>query len=97
MKNILDYLQSHAGDILSDVEKLTRIESPSHYKDGINRVQDVMQGWLDSMGKVKRRTNEIGDMLHAQIQGQSSERVILLAHMDTVYPIGAWKEIWSIK
>jgi glutamate carboxypeptidase len=97
MKNILDYLQSHAGDILSDVEKLTRIESPSHYKDGINRVQDVMQGWLDSMGKVKRHTNEIGDVLHAQIQGQSSERVILLAHMDTVYPIGAWTEIWSIK
>ncbi len=97
MKNILAYLESRANDILSDIEQLARIESPSKHKDGINRVQDVMQNWLSPMGTVKRRTSEIGDILHAQIQGQSSERVVLLAHVDTVYPPGAWKEIWSIK
>lgn len=97
MKNILEYLQSHTNDILSDVEKLARIESPSNYKDGINRVQDVIQGWLSTMGIVKRHANELGDVLHAQIQGQSNERVVLLAHVDTVYPLGAWKEIWSVK
>ncbi len=97
MKDILEYLKDHTNDILSDIEKLVRVESPSNYKDGINQVQDVVQSWLGSMGTVKRHTNEIGDVLHAQIQGQSSERVILLAHMDTVYPIGTWEEIWSIK
>ena len=97
MKNILDYLQNHTNDILSDVEKLARIESPSNYKDGINKVQDVAQSWLSPMGTVKRHANEVGDILHVQIQGESKDRVVLLAHVDTVYPLGAWKEIWSVK
>ncbi len=97
MKNILEYLQSHTNDILSDIEKMARIESPSKNREGINQVQDVAQNWLGSIGTVKRHANEVGDVLHAQIQGQSSERVVLLAHVDTVYPLGAWKEIWSIK
>ena len=96
MKDILSYLQNHTTDILSDVEALVRIESPSRHTEGINRIQDVTQSWLDPFGVVTRHSSEFGDVLHAHIPGRSEERLVLLAHMDTVYPIGSWKDLWWI-
>jgi glutamate carboxypeptidase len=97
MKELLSYLQDHTSDILGDVERLVRIESPSRDKEAINRVQDVAQGWFSSFGRVSRESSDFGDILHAQIPGESSERVVLLAHMDTVYPIGSWSKPWRIE
>lgn len=97
MKEILAYLEGQTKNILSDVERLVRIESPSRYAEGINRVQDVAQDWLKELGRVTRHPGEIGDVLQVRITGQSDERVVLLAHIDTVYPIGAWGEVWSVK
>jgi len=97
MKDILAFLQKHNNDILADVESLVRIESPSRHAEGINRIQDVTSGWFASFGDVTRHATEFGDILHAHIPGQSSERLVLLAHMDTVYPLGSWGETWRIE
>ena len=97
MKKILSYLESHTADILSDIETLVRIETPSKYIEGINHLQDVTQGWLSSFGTISRHPSEFGDILHAHIEGQSDLRVVLLAHMDTVYPLGSWANLWQIK
>jgi glutamate carboxypeptidase len=97
MNHILSYLVSHTREVLSDIEKLVRIESPSKYPEGINRVQDVNQDWLSPFGQVSRYPSEFGDILHVRIAGQSADRVVLLAHMDTVYPLGSWAEAWQIK
>ncbi len=97
MQKLLGFLQEHAGDILSDIEALARIESPSRNKECVNRVQDVMEGWLGSLGRISRHPSELGDILHAQIPGKSPERILLLAHFDTVYPVGSWAEVWRIE
>ncbi len=97
MNKILSYLESHTGELLSDIETLVRIESPSKYLEGINRVQDVNQGWLSPFGETNRHPTEFGDVLHARIPGQSADRVVLLAHMDTVYPVGSWQNIWQVQ
>ncbi len=97
MKEILTFLQNHTNDILSDVETLVRIESPSRYATGINQIQDVAEEWLSPFGEVQRRSSELGDILHAHIRGESDERLVLLAHMDTVYPLGSWKDLWWIE
>ncbi len=97
MKDILAFLQDHNNDILTDVEALVRIESPSRYVEGINRIQDVTSGWFAPFGAVNRHATEFGDILHARIAGKSSERVVLLAHMDTVYPLGSWQDVWRIE
>src|SRR5512136_1260499 len=96
MKDILAFLQNHTNDILGDVETLVRIESPSRNAEGINRIQDVTEAWLNPFGAVSRHASEFGDVLHAHIPGQSEERIVLLAHMDTVYPIGSWKDLWRV-
>ncbi len=97
MKDILSFLRSHTRDILGDVEMLVRIESPSKFPQGINRIQDITEGWLSPFGAVSRHSSEFGDILHAHIPGRSDERVLLLAHMDTVYPVGSWKDLWWVE
>jgi glutamate carboxypeptidase len=97
MKNILSYLDNYISDILTDVETLVRIETPSKYVEGINRVQDVIQNWLSPLGSVTRHPSEFGDILHAHIAGRTENRIVLLAHLDTVYPLGSWSNLWQIK
>ncbi len=97
MKNILSFLQDHTTNILADVETLVRIETPSKFAEGINRLQGVTQRWLNEFGQVTRHPNQIGDVVHARVAGQSDERILLLAHVDTVYPTGAWNQLWLVK
>ena len=97
MKELLVFLENHTADILADIETLVRIESPSRHTEGINRVQDAAQSWLGPLGEIHRHSNKLGDVLHAHIRGQSDERMVLLAHVDTVYPLGAWTELFSVK
>ncbi len=97
MKDILAFLKDHTNDILSDVETLVRIESPSRQADAINRIQDVAEEWLNPFASVQRHPSEFGDILHAHIPGEHEDRIVLLAHMDTVYPVGSWRDIWWIE
>ncbi len=97
MKEVLPYLKQHAPDMLSDIERLVRLESPSHDQEGINRVQDVNQEWFSSVGTIDRTKTDLGDILHVRAGGDSPERILLLAHMDTVYPVGSWQTIWKIE
>jgi glutamate carboxypeptidase len=97
MKEILEFLQNHTNEILGDVETLVRIESPSRHAEGINQIQAVTEEWLSPYGEVRRHPSELGDILEAHIKGKSDERVVLLAHLDTVYPIGSWKDVWRVE
>jgi len=94
---IHSYLQEHASQMLSDLERLVRLESPSNDRVGINRVQDVNAEWFGSMGDLSRHPTDGGDLLHVRVPGAVTDRVLLLAHVDTVYPVGSWKEIWRIE
>ncbi len=60
-------------------------------------MQDVLAGWLSPLAKMQRHASEFGDILHAQFSGQNHDRVVLLAHIDTVYPAGAWREPWRLE
>ena len=94
MKNLLAFLRENTPNILADIQSIVQIESPSHHTEGINRVQDLAQAWLGEFGMITRYPGDAGDVLLARIRGQSAERVVLLAHVDTVHPIGSWSCLW---
>jgi glutamate carboxypeptidase len=96
MHEILTYLRNHEAEMLRDVERLVRLESPSNDKPGVDRAQAVNAEWFQSLGTVNRHPGDQGDVLHVRIPGRSSERTLLLAHVDTVYPVGTWQEVWRI-
>jgi glutamate carboxypeptidase len=97
MQAILDHLKAQTPAILADIERLVRLESPSKDVVGINSVSDVVQSWLAPLGACERIPHELGDTLRVIIPGRSSQRVVLLAHADTVYSRGFWDNLWRVE
>jgi glutamate carboxypeptidase len=97
MKEFLSYLSDHTEDMVRDVERLVRLESPSRHKEGLDRVQDLTQKWFGQFGEARRHSSSTGDIVHTRVPGSGKGHVLLLAHMDTVYPVGSWKEPWRIE
>jgi glutamate carboxypeptidase len=95
--NLHQYLSEHTTDLLRDIETLVRLESPSRDAAAINQVQDAIVAMLSPLGSVTRHHHELGDIVHVQIPGNSSQRLVLLAHADTVYPHGTWKNNWRLE
>jgi glutamate carboxypeptidase len=97
MENLLQHFKIRTPEILADLEKLVRLESPSKDVAAINRVQDALVAMLDGLGSITRHSTDLGDVLHFTMPGKSPERVVYLAHADTVYAHGFWANIWRIE
>ena len=97
MENLLEHFKLQTPAILADLEKLVRLESPSKDVPAINRVQDAIATMLDGLGEIARHSTELGDVLHFTMRGKSLDRVVYLAHADTVYAHGFWQHVWRIE
>jgi glutamate carboxypeptidase len=92
------------GRLRSRLRTLVKIESPSDDKLAVDRAGMLVQEWVKALeGKVKRHKNRsFGDVLEVRFGFSSKKnqqgRVLLLGHLDTVWPIGTlqsmpWREI----
>ncbi len=99
IQQLKNYFDQNQKNILADIEELVRLESPSKDAAGINKVIDVVQNKIAPLGGVAtRHHHELGDVLHVRIPGANTDaRTVLLSHADTVYPHGAWQNIWHIE
>ena len=93
------------GDYLRDLRTIVDMDSGTYLLSGVNQVADFMVSKFETAGWVVERHRhlsssgqaEIGDLLIARIQGrrpaaQGGQRVLLIGHMDTVFPEGTAKE-----
>jgi glutamate carboxypeptidase len=94
MSSLLEYVQATIPALLADLETLVRLESPSRDVAAINAVQDQLATWLAPFGTLERYSCDLGDVLHLTVAGERNERLLLLAHADTVYAHGAWSQNW---
>jgi glutamate carboxypeptidase len=87
---LLDYLASQQERYLSDLRTLTAIEAGTLHKPGVDAVQDWLQTRLGMLGFdcTREREAALGDNLLAVRKGQGTQRVMLLGHADTVFPVG---------
>jgi len=83
------------------LRELVEVESPSEDKAAVDRAGDLVGRWAGELGgKVKRHTQKtFGDVLELRFgpNRSTSGRVLLLGHLDTVWPMGTlekmpWKE-----
>ena len=78
--------------ILGDIERLVRIESPTHEPAGVNRVLDVIAAWFEGTGAHIERSridDRLGDLLCVRCHpGQTEPGILVLSHVDTVHPVG---------
>lgn len=86
-----DFIDQHRDEMLALWSELVSIESGSADKDGVDRVADKIKSVLDSEGAQTRivEFDKAGNMLvsNCGVQSQAAP-VVLLGHMDTVFPKG---------
>ncbi|WP_353661567.1 M20 family metallopeptidase [Hydrogenimonas sp. SS33] len=80
-----------------DLKKAVEINSYTRNKRGVDAVGELFRGWLEALGyETRRHARElIGDHLHFTSPSGGREKILLLGHLDTVFPPGSfegWRE-----
>ncbi|HLR12476.1 MAG TPA: M20 family metallopeptidase [Burkholderiaceae bacterium] len=88
---VLQWLSEHEQEMLELLETLVNIDSGSYDKEGVDQVRKVLQAHLQQAGVATEvfPLDKHGDCLLATVPGQGSDtdaHVLLLGHMDTVFP-----------
>lgn len=86
------WLETQLDPMIRLLETIVRIDSGSQYVQGINAVAETLRAFFAEHG-IDVTLNEhegYGSSLHARIAGKDPTKghILLMGHMDTVYPIG---------
>ena len=89
----LRYFRKQQPQIVETISQLVEIESPSDVKAAVDRLGAVLGSRFEEIGgRVSfHRAEKSGNQLRVDFKASGSGRqkpVLLLGHMDTVYPIG---------
>jgi len=87
----LRYFQERRDQIVQTIHQLVEIESPSDNKDAVDRLGKLLAGRFEGLGGHAKfhRAQKFGDHLQVDFVGTGRGKpVLLLGHLDTVYPLG---------
>jgi glutamate carboxypeptidase len=98
---VLALAKKEQPGLLQTLKALVEIESGSADREGLDRIADAIAGRLKALGgKVELveagpeiynmfdTPEKIGKMVRATFTGTGTKKILLIAHMDTVYPRG---------
>jgi glutamate carboxypeptidase len=93
MKQILRDLRGRQGEMVKLLGEFVRCESPSHVKRAVDQCGKIVaRKWQRRGAKVRiLRQAERGNHVRAEIwdgAGRASGQIMVLGHLDTVYPLG---------
>lgn len=92
----LRFFSDHLQDYLDELQELTAIETPTGDLENLERAALFLTERLVQLGHPERcDLQDHGPLLRLRRPGIGS-RILLLAHYDTVWPVGSWKKRWSI-
>jgi glutamate carboxypeptidase len=99
---VLARVKQERGPYLKTLQELVSIESGSRDIDGLNRISDVIANRLRELGgdvqfvppasggiRFQDTPAQIGRIVLARFTGTGTRKILLLAHMDTVYERGS--------
>ncbi|WP_077215023.1 M20 family metallopeptidase [Bacillus dakarensis] len=89
-----DFIQGKKDEMLQLIERLVNIDSGSYVKEGIDEVGSILKEKYEELGFVVdvKEENENGNNLVIQHRDAKDPKIILVAHMDTVFPKGTVAE-----
>lgn len=90
MADILQYLQENQQNILSDIERLVKAESPSHDKVSVDHCGEVLQSlFKQHLGLEPEVIPQTDAGNHLRFTyGEGPEQILIIGHFDTVWDIG---------
>ena len=89
--NRLRFFVDRKDAITETIRQLVEIESPSDNKQAVDRLGALLAGRFEGLGGHAKfhRTQNFGDHLQVDFATERSGKpVLLLGHIDTVYPLG---------
>jgi glutamate carboxypeptidase len=87
--------RQQAQPYLETLKALVLSESPSHGKAACDALADLLEARLrrDGWDTTRTRQDEVGDQLIARLEAPGKDSTLLLAHYDTVWPVGTLKRM----
>jgi glutamate carboxypeptidase len=89
--NRSSYFEGHKEQIVKTIRQLVEIESPTDNKQAVDELGSLLAGRFEALGGHAKfhRVHSFGDHLQVDFPGsRGGKPVLLLGHLDTVYPIG---------
>ncbi|ARP81598.1 glutamate carboxypeptidase [Bordetella genomosp. 8] len=102
--NVMDAAKAQQQPMLDTLRDLVGIESGSRDVEGVEQIAALVADKLKAMGgsvqiikptdvfRMGDTPESIGPMVHAEFKGKGSKKIMLIAHMDTVYRNGMLKD-----
>jgi len=92
----LDFFSDHLQDYLNELQTFTAIETPTGDLANLERAAVFLTERLAPFGRPERcDIQDHGPLLRLRREGVGS-KVLLLAHYDTVWPVGSWQNLWNV-
>lgn len=91
MQKLMDEVRGAEPRLRARLRELVQIESPSDDADAVNRAADCVVGWARELGAEVHRHDggSFGDVVELRFSANlGGKPVLLLGHLDTVYPMG---------
>ena len=88
---VLSYFNNKQEQILDTIRQMVEIESPTDNKAAVDRLGQFLARKFEALGGHSKfhRTQDFGDHLQVDFAGaKSGKPLLLLGHIDTVYPLG---------
>jgi glutamate carboxypeptidase len=93
-EKISGYIENKKSEMLDLIQTLVNIDSGSSFKAGVDRVGHILSDALEKEGfsiEIIKQA-EYGNHIVAKKAGKGKGRILLVGHMDTVFPEGTAKE-----
>ena len=101
---LLEQAKKEQQPYLDTLRDLVHIESGSKDVEGVKKIAEYIAGKLRAQGakaevieptdiyRLDDTPEKVGPMVHAEFKGKGTSRIMLIAHMDTVYLPGMLKD-----
>jgi len=99
-----DAAKAQQQAMLDTMRDLVNIESGSKDVEGVERIAELIRDRLKALGgteeiipatdvfRLDDTPEKVGPMVHAEFKGSGTKKIMLIAHMDTVYRNGMLKD-----
>src|SRR5712691_4987030 len=95
-RSLTPLVERHLDEYRQVLAEMVNTDCGTYSPDGVNRIADMCeQGFRAGGWEVERRRHEpamgertLGDLLVGRLRGDGGPRVLLIGHMDTVFPDG---------
>ena len=93
----LDFFAGHLQDYLVELQALTAIETPSGNLTKLQEAAEFLADRLASLGRLERENLQQHGPVLRLTRGGTGARILILAHYDTIWPIGSWPSLWRVE